>query len=61
MTDTDQRKLELKRAKAEALKAKMDLHDLSEELPCGWESIEEVARRAKLAYAALARLESSGP
>ena len=33
--------------------AKMDLHDLSEELPTNWEQILDVAQRAHEAHAAL--------
>jgi hypothetical protein len=31
----------------------MDLHDLSEDLPTGWEKIPEVAQRTFAAYKAL--------
>ncbi len=36
-------KLEIKKLSSQAVQAKMDLHDLSEELPTGWERIPEVA------------------
>lgn len=39
----------------------MDLHDLSEELPVGWESIPEVATRAYQAYQRLAELKGAVP
>ena len=50
-------KSELKTANSLAMKAKLDLHDLSEELPLGWEKIEEVARKATEAYARAAELK----
>lgn len=50
METQDELKAELKRANSLAVKAKMDLHDLSEELPLGWERIEAVARAATEAY-----------
>jgi hypothetical protein len=46
-------KAEVKRLNARATAAKMDLHDLSEELPIGWERIPEVAQAAHAAHAAL--------
>lgn len=46
-------KAELKKLSARAIQAKTDLHDLSEELPIGWEKIMEVAQRTHDAYAAL--------
>jgi len=56
-------KEEIKKATMHAVKAKMDLHDLSEDLPVNWEKIEEVARAATSAYRNLtvlkARLEDS--
>ena len=44
-TDADELKLRLKKLNARATQAKMDLHDLSEELPTHWEKIPEVAQR----------------
>ncbi|MDE2372294.1 MAG: hypothetical protein KGN16_25215 [Burkholderiales bacterium] len=49
----DALKAEIKKLNARATQAKMDLHDLSEELPIGWEKIPEVARVAHEAHAAL--------
>ncbi len=51
--DVDALKAELKKLNARATQAKMDLHDLSEELPTHWEKIPEVARVAHEAHAAL--------
>jgi hypothetical protein len=54
MSDTDALKAELKKLNARATQAKMDLHDLSEELPTNWQKILEVAQTAYDAHAALA-------
>ena len=53
MEDIDALKAEVKKLNARATQAKMDLHDLSEELPINWERIPEVARVAHEAHAAL--------
>ncbi len=53
MADVDTLKAEVKKLNAKATQAKMDLHDLSEELPTNWERIPEVARIAHEAHAAL--------
>ena len=53
MSDLDALKAEVKKLNAQATTAKMDLHDLSEELPINWERILEVAQKAHDAYAAL--------
>lgn len=54
MSDIETLKADLKKLSARAMQAKMDLHDLSEELPINWESILEVARKA---YEAFEKLE----
>jgi hypothetical protein len=51
--DIDTVKLEVRKLNAKATQAKMDLHDLSEELPTNWERIPEVARVAFEAHVAL--------
>jgi hypothetical protein len=53
MSTTDALKAELKKLSAKAIQAKMDLHDLSEDLPVNWENILSVAQRAHDAFAAL--------
>ena len=53
MSDVETVKAEVKKASARALRAKMDLHDLSEELPVGLENVMAVAERVCSAYAAL--------
>ncbi|MGR7995475.1 MULTISPECIES: CCE_0567 family metalloprotein [unclassified Xanthobacter] len=53
MSDIDALKAELKKLSAKATQAKMDLHDLSEELPVNWEQIMDVATKAHNAFAEL--------
>lgn len=53
MGDVEALKAEVKRLSAKAMQAKMDLHDLSEELPVNWGSIMSVAQRAHDAFAVL--------
>jgi len=53
MADIDTLKAELKKLNARATQAKMDLHDLSEELPTNWERIPEVSKLAFDAHVAL--------
>ncbi|CAM3669350.1 CCE_0567 family metalloprotein [Roseateles saccharophilus] len=53
MADLDTLRAEAKRLNAKATQAKMDLHDLSEELPTNWERILDVAQAAHDAHAAL--------
>lgn len=50
MTDVDTIKAEVKKLNAQATQLKMDLHDLSEDLPTGWEKIPEVAEKTFHAY-----------
>jgi hypothetical protein len=52
-TDPEELKARLKKLNARATQAKMDLHDLSEELPTNWESILTVAQRCYEAHAML--------
>ena len=52
-TDIDELKASLKKLNARATQAKMDLHDLSEDLPTGWEKIPDVAKRCHDAHVAL--------
>ena len=53
MSDVDTLKAEVKKLSAQAMQAKMDLHDLSEELPQGLENVMSVATRVCETYAAL--------
>ena len=52
-TDAEELKTRLKKLNPWATQAKMDLHDLSEELLTNWESILEIAQRCHDAHAAL--------
>ncbi len=62
--DVDQLKTQIKKLSAQATNLKMNLHDLSEELPTGWEKIPDVAQQAFQAYKTLAearaRLAAAG-
>lgn len=53
MPDVENLKAEIKKLSAKAVQAKMDLHDLSEELPLDVENVVAVAERVRDAYAAL--------
>ena len=53
MSDVEAIKAEIKKLSARAMNAKMNLHDLSEELPIGWETIIDVATKAQDAFAKL--------
>lgn len=53
MDELDTLKAEIRKLNARATQAKMDLHDLSEELPINWERIPEVAKVAHEAHEAL--------
>ncbi len=53
MSDSESVKAEIKKLSAKAMQAKMDLHDLSEELPLGVERVMSVAQRVIESYAAL--------
>lgn len=53
MDEVEALKTQVKKLNAKATQAKMDLHDLSEELPTNWERIPEVAKVAHEAHAAL--------
>lgn len=53
MSDLETLKAEIKKLSARAMQAKMDLHDLSEELPINWEQIMSTAQKAHDAFAEL--------
>jgi len=53
MSDVDTLKAEIKKLSAKAMQAKMDLHDLSEELPINWQMIMNVAQTAHDAFSEL--------
>jgi hypothetical protein len=53
MEDIEKLKEDVRKLSALATSAKKELHDLSEELPLGWERIMEIAEKTRSAYAAL--------
>jgi hypothetical protein len=53
MSDIDALKADIKKLSAKATNMKMNLHDLSEELPINWPSILTVAQDTYDAYKAL--------
>ncbi|MCA6116840.1 hypothetical protein J6524_18345 [Bradyrhizobium sp. WSM 1738] len=55
MSELEILKAEIRKLSVKATKAKMDLHDLSEELPVNWTSILAVAQKAHDAFAELER------
>lgn len=63
-TTPDELKAQIKKLNAQATSLKMDLHDLSEELPVNWERIPEVAQKTYDAFKELAaarkRLATAG-
>lgn len=53
MEDVDTLKARVKKLNQQATALKMDLHDLAEDLPTGWERILDVAQKTHAAHAAL--------
>jgi len=53
MSDVEALKAEIKKLSARAMSAKMDLHDLSEELPINWQNILAIAQKAHDAFSEL--------
>lgn len=53
MSSVDELKAEIKKLSAKAMNMKMNLHDLSEELPVNWTNILTVAQETHDAYASL--------
>ena len=53
MSDLETLKAEIKKLSARAMQSKMDLHDLSEELPINWQQILGTAQKAHDAFAEL--------
>lgn len=50
-------RVRLRRLNGRATRLKLDLHDLAEDLPTGWENIPDLAARTHEAYAEIARLQ----
>ncbi len=53
MPDAETLKNEIRKLSASAVTAKMNLHDLAEDLPVEWRAIMDVARATHEAYASL--------
>ena len=53
MSDIDALKADIKKLSAKATNAKMNLHDLSEELPINWQQIMATAQATHDAFKAL--------
>jgi hypothetical protein len=49
-------KAKLKKLNAQATALKMDLHDLAEDLPVGWERIPEISEKTYRAYQDLSEI-----
>lgn len=64
MKDVDALKAKIKKLNAQATNLKMNLHDLAEDLPIGWEKLPEVASQTFQTYQSLmearARLAANG-
>lgn len=58
MEDVEALKAQIKKLNAQATNLKMNLHDLAEDLPIGWEKIPEVAAQAFQAYKSLTEARS---
>lgn len=54
----DDLKARVKKLSARAMNLKMELHDLSEELPTGWEKIPDIAAKAFQAFDELAAMRA---
>jgi hypothetical protein len=50
MTDVDALKAEIRKLSSRATTAKMDLHDLAEDLPINWQSIMTIAQETHDTY-----------
>ena len=53
MQDLEALKAQVKKLNQQATALKMDLHDLSEDLPTGWEKIPDLAKRTYEVHSAL--------
>jgi hypothetical protein len=58
MESVEELKARIRKLNAQATNLKMNLHDLSEDLPTGWEKIPEVAGQAFEAYKSLSEARS---
>ncbi len=58
MEEFDVLKAQIKKLNAQATNLKMNLHDLAEELPTGWENIPVLAEQVYQAYKSLTEARS---
>ncbi len=58
MDELDALKAQIRKLNAQATNLKMNLHDLAEDLPTGWERIPAVAEQAYEAYKNLTEARS---
>lgn len=58
-TDPVELQARVGKLKMRAVKLKLELHDLSEDLPLGWENIPDVAARCHAVYQELATLQKA--
>ncbi|MCK9983961.1 MAG: hypothetical protein AzoDbin1_00433 [Azoarcus sp.] len=58
METLDDLKAQVRKLSARAMNLKMELHDLSEELPTGWEKIPDIAAKAFQAFDELAAMRA---
>lgn len=56
--DVEALKKDIKKLNAQATNLKMNLHDLAEDLPSGWERILEAAAQVYEAYRNLSKMRS---
>jgi hypothetical protein len=59
MSDVETLKGEIKKLSARAMSLKMDLHDLSEELPINWQNIMTTAQKTYDAFSELEKKRAS--
>jgi hypothetical protein len=59
MSNVETLKSEIKKLSARAMDAKMNLHDLSEELPINWQQIMTIAQKAHDLFAELEQKRAS--
>lgn len=55
MEEKERLKAEIKQLNGKATQLKMDLHDLAEDLPIGWEKIPDLAQKTFHAYELLSQ------
>ena len=59
MADAEELKERIRKLQGTCMRLKLDLHDLSEELPIGWESLPDLASRCHQAHLDLAQAKAA--